>query len=98
MRLIFTTLLLTIMAGSCNTTELKMSPIEKQYEKYPNMAGHLACLRANAKSDTRSGFNVRDCDPYIKLHEIDFKYLKCVEARIEKITCYRTYYISKLIE
>jgi len=83
------------MAGSCKTTELKMSPIEKQYEKYPNMAGHLACLRANAKSDTRSGFNVRDCDPYIKLHEIDFKYLKCVEAMSNKQNCFKRYYENK---
>ena len=75
----------------CNTVELKKSKIEDQ-TKSINLAAWSNCIRASGKSDTRSGFNVRDCDKLVDSHLKENEYNICVTAMNDKSACWSFYY------
>ena len=75
----------------CNTVELKKSSVEEQKTSL-NLAAWSNCIRAAAKGDTRSGFNVRDCEKLVNSHIKENDYNICVKAMQDKKLCWSFYY------
>ena len=80
-----------LLFASCQGTELKKSVVEDQKESL-ELAGWSNCIRAAAKSDTRSGFNVRDCDKLVDKHLLKDDYKTCIDATDRKLACWSFYY------
>lgn len=65
---------------SCQNRQIKMSPIEKMFEKNPELASYALCQRTAAVKGHQGGVNVRDCDVFKNSWEKSGEYKRCIEA------------------